>query len=67
MREFKHLRGELGSFVVRPVQNVQLQLDRGQSIAEFSVLGRKRRLVDFVRQPDVQEAVLLGGQERRLT
>lgn len=66
MREFKHLRSELGRFVVGPVQNIELQLDGGQPVTEFGVLGCKRRLVDFVGQPDVQQTVLLGRQERRL-
>jgi hypothetical protein len=63
LREFKHLRRQLGRFVVRSVQNVQLQLDGRQPVPKLGVLPGESLLMHVVSEPQVQEPILLGVLE----
>ncbi|MCL4742758.1 MAG: hypothetical protein KJZ54_11215 [Phycisphaerales bacterium] len=51
---------------MRAVQHVQLQLDRRQPVAEFRVLAGEGLLIHIVGQPQVEQPVLLGDEQRRL-
>jgi hypothetical protein len=61
LRKFKHLDRQLGVFIAGTVQNIDLELDRRQPIPQFRMLRSERIFIDLVRQPHVEQPILLIG------
>jgi hypothetical protein len=59
LRVFKHFDGQFRVFVVRAVRHVRLELDRGQPIPQFSVHAGKGLLIDLIRDPQIEQPVLV--------
>jgi len=66
LRKFKRLDGQIGRFVVRAVNDVELDLDRGKPVAQLRVLGGERVLVDRAGDREIDQPILLRDEERLL-
>ena len=58
LRKFKNVRRQLGRFIVRAVQHVDLRFDRSETVPHLCVLAGKRLLVDVIGQRKDQEPSL---------
>jgi hypothetical protein len=66
LRKFQHFRRQLRCFVVRAVQRVKLELDRGEAVSQFGALAGERLLVDVFGQAQVEQPILLLHKQRIL-
>jgi hypothetical protein len=60
LRKFKHLQRQFRRFVVGPVYDIKLQLDRGQSVPKFGLFPNERLLINLVIDPQIEQLILLG-------
>ncbi len=52
----KHFQGQLGQFLRGAVDGFHLQLDRGEPVAQFGLLGGECVLIELIGQPHVEQS-----------